>query len=152
MNAREIQRVTIPSLPNSNETDQKKVNREIINCLQNLYKRDEDKEKRLRKKEEITGIGIVPATRDVIIATADYTVASFYNDKLIVCQSALAFSVYFPSALGSGKFIVVKNYGVGTVTATPRGTDTIENNPSQDVLTNEGIIFWDWAVGRWLVS
>jgi hypothetical protein len=51
MNLREIQRITLPTLPGTNEKDQQKTNQQLILCIQSLFKRDEDKERRIRELE-----------------------------------------------------------------------------------------------------
>lgn len=152
MNLRELPRLTLPTLPNPGEKDQRKINEQIISCIQNLFKRDEDKEKRLRKREEVASAVAVPVVRDIVLCSALYNVTSFYNDKIIVCSSAVGFPVIFPYAVGSGKMIIVKNFGVGTVAATAVGTDLIDGSGTQNVLTNEGIVFIDFGVGDWLVA
>lgn len=152
MNLRELPRLTLPTLPNPGEKDQRKVNEQVISCIQNLFKRDEDKEKRLRKREENASAVAIPVTRDIILCSGLYNVTTFFNDKIIVCGSAVGFPVIFPYAVGSGKMIIVKNFGVGTVTVTASGTDLIDGSATQPVYTNEGIIFSDYGVGNWLVS
>jgi hypothetical protein len=48
--------------------------------------------------------------------------------------------------------LIVKNFGTGTITVAAAGTDTIDENPTQIILPNEGIVFVDYAQGSWLVS
>jgi len=151
MNLRELPRVTLPTIPNPGEKDQQKVNQQIVNCLQNLFKRDEDKEKRLRARENTRGLSSV-VTRDIVLVSQDYTVTDFYNDQVIVSDSALNTVINFPVALGTLKMLIIKNFGAGTITATANGTDTIDENPTQIILPDEGIIFVDYAQGSWLVS
>ena len=152
MNLREIPRLTLPTLPGRGEKDQNKVNEQIISCLQNLFKRDEDKEKRLRKQEDDISVVAAPIVRDIVLCTSVYSVTNFYNDRIIVCNSPVAFPVIFPSATGSSKIIIVKNFGAGTITVTAKGTDLIDGNSTQEVYTDEGIIFVDYQNGMWLVS
>lgn len=51
MNLREMPRVTMPPLPNPKDTDQRKVNQQLVDSLKLLFQRDSDKEQRLRKIE-----------------------------------------------------------------------------------------------------
>jgi hypothetical protein len=152
MNLRELPRYTLPTLPSPGEKDQRKVNEQFIACVQNLFKRDEDKEKRLRKREEQNTAIAIPITRDIVFCSGLYTVTSFYNDKIIVCNSAVGFPIYFPSAVGSGKMIIIKNFGTATVNAISDGTDLIDGAAVQYIYTGEGIVFIDYGVGGWLVA
>ncbi len=52
MNIREYQRGSTPTLPNSNETNQRTVIRLLNEAILMMAKRDEDKEKRIRILEE----------------------------------------------------------------------------------------------------
>lgn len=152
MNLRELPRLTLPTLPSTGEKDQRKINEQIISCLQNLFKRDEDKEKRLRKVEESASAVAIQAARDIVLCSSNYSIPNLYNDKIIVCNSAIDFSITFPYATGSGKMVIVKNFGTGTITVTPSGTDLVDGSPVQYVYTDEGVIFSDYQVGAWLVS
>jgi hypothetical protein len=52
MNLKELARQTIPPLPDPGE-NQKNFNRKVVDALSDLYKRDQDKEVRIRKLEEL---------------------------------------------------------------------------------------------------
>jgi hypothetical protein len=151
MNRNEMQRITVLPLPNSLEKDQKKVNYGIISCVEIMAKRDEDKERRLRKLEENHDRSTT-VKRDIYLVNGDYSIKNFNNDAIVVCDAPGAINVYFPVASGTNKTIIVKNFGVAAVTVIASGTDTIDENPSQLVLANEGIVFYDYSPGSWLVT
>lgn len=150
MNLNEYPRITILPLPNPND-EQRVVNRKFIDCIGYLSKRDEDKEKRIRALEDQVGRGR-KIVRDIELITADHQITGFYNDRIIVGTAAANTNLGFPHASGSQNIIIVKNFGAGTITAVAAGVDTIDENPVQIVLPNEGIIFLDYAVGNWLVT
>jgi hypothetical protein len=50
MNLRELGRVTTPSLPNKGDTLPEVIDK-VNNCLKELYRRDSDKEQRIRVLE-----------------------------------------------------------------------------------------------------
>lgn len=150
MNLKEMQRITVLPLPSYNEKDQKTINYKIISCIEALHKRDEDKEKRLRALENNVNRGNSIA-RDIILVTADYVISGFYNDRIIVSNTAANTNIQFPPATGSRNMIIVKNFGTGIITVNAIVGETIDENPNQTVLADEGIVFVDYARGVWLV-
>jgi len=149
MNLRELPRLTLPTLPNPGEKDQRKTNEQIISCIQNLFKRDEDKEKRIRKLEEGFGRGRFSVRSD--LATGDYTVSLFNGIFIVESNLAVNSVINFPKSTGNKCILIISNTGAGDITATANGGDLIMGNPTQQVFPDEGIIFIDVAIGRWIV-
>lgn len=79
MNLNELQRVTILPLPSPTDTDQPRVNRRLIDCINLLYKRDEDKERRLRA---------IDTSRGVSRYTVDQLFESFENLQVFANNAA----------------------------------------------------------------
>jgi hypothetical protein len=149
MNLSEMPRQTIPALPSATEKDQTTVNRKLIDTILMLYKRDEDKEKRLRSIEDVRGRG---TTTNYINTTTDYDVRAFSGILILECNSPVNITVNLPKTTGSKSILIVSNANLGTVTVDGYGADTIMGDPTQQVLTDEGIIFVDVVAGRWIVT
>ena len=79
MNRNELQRVTILPTPNPDDRDQGRVNRKFIDCLTLLYKRDEDKEIRLRA---------IDTSRGVSRYTVDQLLSRFENLSIYANNAA----------------------------------------------------------------
>jgi len=149
MNLREQQRRSTPSIPSLNEKDLVVITRKLTDSIMMLFKRDEDKEKRIRKLEEGFGRGRFSVRND--LATGDYTVSLFNGIFIVESNLAVNSVINFPKSTGNKCILIISNTGAGDITATANGGDLIMGNPTQQVFPDEGIIFIDVAIGRWIV-
>jgi hypothetical protein len=73
------------------------------------------------------------------------------NDDLVVFDSAAAVAATLPKATGSGKEFMVKSIGVGVITVTADGTETIDGDVTQPLNQWEAIHIVDYAAGKWVI-
>jgi hypothetical protein len=66
MNLKEFSRVTLPSLPNSGEKEQRIIIQKFVDAFKLIFKRDEDKEKRLRALEVTRSGGVSRTTVEAL--------------------------------------------------------------------------------------
>ena len=151
MNINEYSRVTVTSLPNTKELNLEKVINLYNSAISLLLKRDEDKEKRIRALENDVGRG-KKISKDIVLITGNYTVSDFYNDKILISDSATDTVIQFPRSTGSKNMIIVKNFGAGSITVDALGLDTIDGDPNHLMITGEGVIFVDYINGGWLIT
>lgn len=90
---------------------------------------------------------IVPA---ITIKTDTYTILS--SDYLLICNKVSNITINLPSATGSGKIYKIKNINTGKVIVTPDGTETIDNESSQEISQWECLEIIDYSTGLWIIT
>lgn len=84
---------------------------------------------------------------------ANYSVLP--GDFAIYCTTGAGnLIVALPAATGNGRLLMIKKVdaGVGHVIVTPNGTDTVEGDPSESIVSrNSNMLLHDGAVGAWFV-
>lgn len=73
------------------------------------------------------------------------------TDKTVICNSAVAMTVYLQAATGSGRLYDIPNIGAGRVTVEGSGSDTIDGELNQPVDQWESMCIQDYAMGTWKI-
>jgi anti-anti-sigma regulatory factor len=87
--------------------------------------------------------------KSVTTQTTTYTV--LIDDDIVVCNSASAFTVNLPSAIGSGRVLTIKNINTGTITVDGSGSETIDSLTTQTLAQWESITISDCSNGCWYI-
>lgn len=88
-----------------------------------------------------------PPSRIVTDDTTELT-----TDYNITCNKATAMEVTLLAATGSNRVREIANIGVGDVTVTSDGTDTIDDETSQTVSWWENMVIHDYELGKWKIK
>ena len=90
------------------------------------------------------------AKSSVVVVTDDYT--ALVNSESIICNKATAMTVTLLVAGGSGNKLNISNIGVGTVTIDADGTDTIDDELTQEITQWDNIVIEDYVANKWKIK
>jgi len=135
MNLNEMQRITLPALPNPDGKDQKITNIQLIECIKVLLKRDEDKEKRIRALEKDISHGVskttvasmisTDITKRITVADSPYTVLGV-DYQIYADTDTGAIIINLPSGTDGKKYCIRNCGGSGlNLTINPYGAELI---------------------------
>lgn len=85
----------------------------------------------------------------VTVITSSYTATA--DDKIIVCNSSSALTVYLPSATTKQAYFI-KNIGTGAVTVDGAGSETIDGSTTQILYQWEGMHVLAYTTGAWIID
>ena len=87
-------------------------------------------------------------SEDITITEDDEAYTILATDELVLLSGTLP--VYLPAAGQNRPVFIVKNTGVGQLTATPNGADTIDGLASLIIYPGQAYAFVDVAAGRYI--
>jgi hypothetical protein len=86
----------------------------------------------------------------VTVITTPYTVTA--TDTLVVINRATATIVNLPASAGLGRQLSIANIGVGTVTVTASGANTIDGDATQELWQWDTMVIKDYTLGYWKIT
>lgn len=90
------------------------------------------------------------ATTTVVTKTTTYT--ALVTDRFIICNSASAFTVTLPTAVGNtGLVLDIKNKGTGIITVDGAGSEKIETELNQTLGKGDDITIFSDNVEWWII-
>ena len=90
---------------------------------------------------------LIDAYNKFNIVTVTNTYVVLDTDEEVRCDGT--FTVTLPAATGSALGYAIKNIGTGTITLAAAGSDTIDGEATQTILTLDAITVVDADAGVW---